>query len=278
MRINKFLRDSGVTSRRGADELIASGRVSVNGKRIMTPGVEVEPDKDEVAVDGKIVRPCKGTYVVLFSKPCNVTTTLSDPHAKKTVADYFCEFPVRLFPVGRLDQDTSGLLIMTNDGDLAYKLTHPKFEKTKTYLASCAGILERCKIEKLQKGICLEDGWTLPAVISNVHALKGRTSLEITIREGKNRQIRRMFDALGHPIIELRRIAIGSLRSPNMKDGTYRVLSSDEIRTLLKAPFDGGEKNKGNKPSMTERRLDDENHSRWRRTCGNDGCRYGRKR
>lgn len=238
MRINKFLRDSGVTSRRGADEVILTGRVSVNGKKITTLGIEVDPDRDTVAVDGKIVRPYDKIYVVLFSKPCNVTTTLSDPHAEKTVADYFRDFPVRLFPVGRLDADTSGLLIMTNDGDLAHQLTHPKFEKTKTYFVNCVGILGRREIEKLRKGIHLEDGWTLPAVVTNIHSQKMQTSLEITIREGRNRQIRRMFDTIGHPIVHLRRIAIGALRSPDMKDGTWRVLTNEEIRLLQTAPFD----------------------------------------
>lgn len=244
MRINKYLRDAGVTSRRGADELILSGRVSVNGKKITTLGLEVDPDHDEVTVDSRVVRPCEETYVVLFSKPCKVTTTLSDPHAERTVADYFRDFPVRLFPVGRLDRDTSGLLIMTNDGDLAHKLTHPKFEKTKTYLANCAGVLQRHDIEKLQKGILLEDGWTLPALVANIHFQQSQTFLEITIREGKNRQIRRMFDAIGHPIQQLRRIAIGSLRSPAMKDGSYRVLTPAEIRDLLKSPSDRGKVHK----------------------------------
>lgn len=236
MRINKFLRDSGVTSRRGADDMILSGRVSVNGQKITTPGIEVDPDRDTITVDGKTVRPHDERYVILFSKPCNVTTTLSDPHAEKTVADYFRDFPVRLFPVGRLDVDTSGLLIMTNDGDLAHELTHPKFEKTKTYLVNCESIVERREIEKLRKGIHLEDGWTLPAVVTNIHSQKMQTSLEITIREGRNRQIRRMFDTIGHPIVHLRRIAIGSLRSPDMKDGTWRALTQDEIQQLRTAP------------------------------------------
>lgn len=238
MRINKFLRDSSVTSRRGADEMILSGRVSVNGKKITTPGIEVDPDRDTVTVDGKTVRPHDKRYVVLFSKPCNVTTTLSDPHAEKTVADYFRDFPVRLFPVGRLDVDTSGLLIMTNDGDLAHQLTHPKFEKTKTYFVNCAGMLERRDIEKLRKGILLEDGWTLPTVVTNIDFQKTQTSLEISIREGRNRQIRRMFDTIGHPIVHLRRIAIGSLRSSDMVDGTWRILMHDEIRLLRTDPFD----------------------------------------
>lgn len=238
MRINKFLRDSGVTSRRGADEMILSGRVSVNGQKITTPGIEIDPDRDTVAVDSKMVRPHDKRYVVLFSKPRNVTTTLSDPYAEKTVADYFRNFPVRLFPVGRLDVDTSGLLIMTNDGDLAHQLTHPKFEKTKTYFVNCAGTLEKREIERLRKGIRLEDGWTLPAAVTNIHSQKTQTSLEITIREGRNRQIRRMFDAIGHPVIHLRRIAIGSFRSPNMEDGTWRVLTHDEIRLLRTDPFD----------------------------------------
>lgn len=245
MRINKFLRDSGVTSRRGADEMILSGRVSLNGQKITTPGIEVDPDRDTVTVDGKTVRPHEERYVILFSKPCNVTTTLSDPYAEKTVADYFRDFPVRLFPVGRLDVDTSGLLVMTNDGDLAHQLTHPKFEKTKTYLVHCEGILEKRDIERLRKGIRLEDGWTLLAVVANIRLKKTQTSLEITIREGRNRQIRRMFDAIGHPIVRLRRIAIGSLRLPDMEDGTWRILTHGEIRLLRTAPSHRNKKNQG---------------------------------
>lgn len=232
MRINKFLRDTGMTSRRGADEWILSGKVSVNGKKILTLGMEIDPDEDEVSIDGKPVHLQKDIYVVLFSKPCGVTTTLSDPHAKKTVADYFQTFPVRLFPVGRLDRDTSGLLIMTNDGDLTHQLTHPKFEKGKTYLVRCSGRLKNTDIQKLERGIELIDGQTLPALMKGMECRNGTTTVEITIREGRNRQVRRMFDAVGHPVISLRRIAIGSLRFPNMKDGTYRILTKNEIAHL----------------------------------------------
>ena len=233
MRINKYIAHSGLCSRRRADEMILKGRVSVNGRKITTPGYQVQIGKDIITVDGQRIALEEKKVVLLFSKPDGVTSTLKDPYAKKTLNDFFGDYPQRLFPVGRLDRDSTGLLVMTNDGKLSFELSHPSGEINKTYLVRVKGKPSRQAIEKLRTGIMLEDGKTLPAIVRFIKQDNRSSQWEIDIREGRNRQVRRMFDKIGHPVLSLRRIAIGKLREPNLQDGTYRELNIKEVNKLL---------------------------------------------
>lgn len=233
MRLNKFIASCGICSRRKADDLIQLGKIKVNGVLINTPGVNIDEESDIVEYDGKKINLERIKIVYLFSKPYGVTSTNFDLHAEKTVSDYFdfCEY--RLFPVGRLDKESTGLILMTNDGKLAQQLSHPSGEKYKTYLVLSKGILTHQEINLLRHGILLEEDLTIPAKIDKVKIEKGNTKFEISIREGKNRQIRRMLDKINHPVLELRRVAIGKLRDENLKDGEFRKLSLREINELL---------------------------------------------
>lgn len=232
-RLQKIIAQAGIASRRDAEDIITAGRVTVNGKTVTELGTKVELGRDRVAVDGKLLKAEKDVYMLLY-KPKGVVTTLSDPRGRKTVADLFDKIPERIYPVGRLDNNTEGLLIMTNDGDLTHTLTHPSSEISKTYLATVHGYPPEEKIDRLRVGIKLEDGVTAPAKI-NVVAVdydKEVTSLEITIYEGKNRQVRRMCEAIGHPVKNLKRIRYAFLTLEGLRRGHYRQLLAGEVAEL----------------------------------------------
>ncbi len=231
MRINKYIAQAGIASRRKADELIQNGNVKVNGAVLKEPGYEVKPE-DKVEVNGSLIASSQKMEYVLINKPLGMVTTVSDDRDRATVMDVVADIDARLFPVGRLDYNTSGALIMTNDGDLAYRLTHPKHEVYKTYRARVSGILSAEKVSRLRKGVDIGGFVTSPARVNIIRGTKHSTIVEISIHEGKNRQVRKMFKAVGNPVQELTRIAIGEIRLGHLKEGHYRKLNREEIEYL----------------------------------------------
>lgn len=231
MRINKYIAQSGLCSRRKADELIANGNVKVNGAAMKEPGYDVQ-DTDTVEVNGRRIEAAAALVYVLINKPLGMVTTVSDEKERLTVMEVVKDIDARLFPVGRLDYNTSGALIMTNDGDLAYRLTHPKHEVYKTYRVRVAGVLSAEKMARLRKGVDIGGFVTSRAKVSAIKGNQHSTIVEIAIHEGKNRQVRKMFAAVGNPVQELERIAIGEIRLGHLKPGHYRKLTREEIEYL----------------------------------------------
>ena len=230
MRLNKYIAHSGVCSRRKADELIQQGLVKVNGRKA-EPGYDVV-DGDVVDVNGEIIKPEKRLVYYLLNKPAGYITTVDDEQDRPTVLELMPDIEERIYPVGRLDYNTSGMLIMTNDGDLAYILTHPKSHVFKTYRALVGGLLTIHESRKLERGVMVDGRKTLPAKIKILKQNESNTLVEIQISEGRNRQIRKMFEAVGHKVIALDRIAIGNMKMAHIKQGQYRKLSQNEIQYL----------------------------------------------
>lgn len=228
-RLQKVLARAGFGSRRLSEELIADGRVTVNGE-VAELGRRVDPLRDQVAVDGvpAAVRP--GLVYYLLNKPRGVVTTASDPQGRPTVVEMVPTEP-RVFPVGRLDVDTEGLLVMTNDGDLAFRLTHPSHGVEKAYLAEVAGQPSPAAVRQLREGVALDDGPTSPARVS----LTPPNVLRLVLHEGRNRQVRRMCEAVGHPVVRLVRYRIGPVTDSSLAPGTWRVLERSEVRSLQEA-------------------------------------------
>ncbi|HPZ13137.1 MAG TPA: pseudouridine synthase [Bacillota bacterium] len=244
-RVHKFLARAGVASRRKCEELIAEGRVSVNGVTLKQPGVKVDPDRDVVAVDGVIVRPPSEHLYIAVNKPAGFVTTVRDTHGRPTVLDLVPGLDRRVYPVGRLDMESEGLLLLTDDGELAYGITHPSRGVTKTYRVRLAEPILQAQLDVVASGIELEDGWTAPARASMIDN-SGRL-VEIELREGRKRQIRRMFAAIGNEVVQLVRIAIGCVSLGSLALGASRELTSEEIRGLRElaggreqAELDGG--------------------------------------
>jgi 23S rRNA pseudouridine2605 synthase len=233
VRLQKIISDAGVTSRRKAEGLIQSGRVRVNGKVITELGSKADPERDEIQVNGNRIEPLQQRVVVLVYKPDGYITSLRDPEGRPTVTTLVDEIPVRLYPIGRLDYHTEGLLLMTNDGQLAQRIEHPSHSIDKIYTAKVKGIPDGHLLNKIRKGILLEGRKTLPARVRVLETRKNAW-IEITIREGRQNQIRKMFEAIGHPVLKLRREAIAFLDIQGMKPGEYRFLSGDEIQKLYR--------------------------------------------
>jgi len=233
MRINKFLANCGVCSRRKADEFIEMGEVTVNGMKIKMPGLEVS-EKDEIQLKGKVVKMITEKKYIAINKPVGVTSTLSDPHAKKKIIDLLPSSLAHLKTGGRLDRETEGLIIMSNDGDFLNKLMHPSFELEKEYLAEARGDLDKDVINRLEKGVKLDGKLTAPAQIKNLESLKGGTRFHIIIHEGRKRQIRLMCEAIKHPISRLRRIRIGEIELGTLANGKWRELTQAEVDSILK--------------------------------------------
>jgi pseudouridine synthase len=232
VRLQKIISQAGVTSRRKAEELITSGKVRVNGKLITELGSKADPDRDTIEVEGRRIEPKQPKIAVLLNKPDGYITSLKDPEGRPTVVRLVDDIPVRLYPVGRLDYHTEGLLILTNDGDLAQKIEHPSKAIEKVYIAKTKGVPNELSLKKLRNGIFLEGKKTLPARIRVLETRKNAW-LEVTLKEGRQNQIRKMFDAVGHPVLKLKRVAIGSLRDDRLKPGEYRFLKPQEIRQLV---------------------------------------------
>jgi pseudouridine synthase len=233
-RLQKFLSQAGIASRRAAEKLIEDGRVSINGKTITTMGVKVDPAKDDVRVDGRRVKAAARLRYILLNKPAGFVTTRSDPQRRRTVMDLLNGVREYVYPVGRLDYDSEGLLLLTNDGDLAARLTHPRHAVPRTYEARVAGMPDREAIDRLRSGIPLDGHRTLPAEVMLLN--EGRRDrdgvLRLTIREGRNRQVRRMCEAVGHPVQQLKRTKFGSLADRRLKPGDWRELTAEEIQNL----------------------------------------------
>lgn len=230
MRLAKYLAHCGVASRRAAEGLIGAGRVTVGGELVTDPARDVD-EHSEVAVDGRSVRP-EPREAHLLHKPAGVVSTAQDTHGRPTVVD-LVRSERRLYPVGRLDADTTGLILLTNDGDLAERLTHPRYGVPRTYRATVtpADVGEEA-LQALREGVELEDGRTAPAAVQ----LCGRGRLELTLREGRNRQVRRMLEAVGHRVTALERVAFGALELGELEPGQSRRLSNDEVERLTESP------------------------------------------
>jgi len=239
-RVQKFLSRAGVASRRAAEDLVASGRVQVNGETVDTPGVKIVPGLDEVRVDGVRVSLPDELWYVLLNKPAGVVTTLSDPQGRATVARYVPDGAPRLFPVGRLDAATTGLLILTNDGDLAHLLMHPRHHVPKVYRAEVDGVPTQDDLRRLREGVALDDGYTASAGARLIATGQAHATVELILREGRKRQVRRMLSAVGHPVRSLTRVAYGPLTLGSLAEGATRRLSPAEVRALRASASGGG--------------------------------------
>lgn len=230
MRIQKYMAQCGVASRRKSEELIQKGLVQVNGITIHEPGFPVEPEQDDIIVAGKRLNTSEKIYLMV-NKPKGVLSTSEDTHGRQRVLD-LVPIKERLYTVGRLDMDTEGLLLLTNDGDLTFRLTHPSHEFVKTYIGLVKGCLDNSSLEAFRHGIDIEDYRTAPAAIKVLKVDRQTSLLEMRIHEGKKRQIRKMCAAIGHPVIDLKRVAVGELTLGKLKPGEWRYLNHDEITYL----------------------------------------------
>ncbi|OGW81556.1 MAG: hypothetical protein A3G33_01935 [Omnitrophica bacterium RIFCSPLOWO2_12_FULL_44_17] len=231
MRLQVFLSKCGISSRRSVLEEIEAGKVSINGDVVRIPSYPIFPEKDYVTYEGKPVRIETKVYY-MFHKPKGVITTVEDTHGRETVLDFFKHVKERIFPVGRLDQDTTGLLILTNDGDLSYRLTHPKFNVKKIYEALLNKRIPQCDVIKLERGVELEDGKTAPCRIKFLGARGDQCIVEIVLHEGKKRQIRLMFESIGYKVLELHRKIYGPLGLKGLPPGKSRELLPEEVAKL----------------------------------------------
>lgn len=231
MRLAKFLAGAGIVSRRKAEEMISQGRVRVNGKIVTLQGTTINPDYDIVELDNQVLETERKAYILLY-KPAGYICSLVDPQGRPTVADLLRGLEIRVYPVGRLDYDTSGLLLMTNDGDFANLMTHPRYGIKKKYRAELRGRISRKAIQQLRQGVLLEDGLTAPASVKLIKSDAQTSQVEIEIGEGKKREVRRMCAAVGFPVNKLQRVAIGFLSLRGLKPGRYRFLTPDEVERL----------------------------------------------
>lgn len=236
IRLQKYLANCGICSRRKAEEFILSGRVKINDLVVRELGTKINPEVDKVLFDNKPVKLENKKIYILLNKPINCVTTAKDQFNRKTVLDYIDKNKIkeRLVPVGRLDYESCGLLLLTNDGDLTYKLTHPKHNINKKYIVKVSKIPSDKQLEKFRTGILIDGYKTAPAQIRILRADKQTSTLEIIISEGKNRQIRKMCETLGHEVLELKRVAIEKILLGNLQDGEYRHLKKDELAYLKK--------------------------------------------
>ena len=233
MRLQKYMAMCGVAARRKCEEIIASGRVRVNGQVVDQMGAQVE-EGDVVELDGVVITTQEQKRYILYHKPAGVVTTVSDDKGRETVMDRFSDFPERIYPVGRLDYDSEGLLLLTNDGELAQRLTHPSCEVDKVYLARVSGNPTNEEIDRLRRGVFMEgdERRTYPAQVRVVRDESLFSDILVTIHEGRNRQVRRMFDAVGHKVLLLRRVRFGPLELGDLKRGQWRELTQEEIARL----------------------------------------------
>ena len=235
MRLEKYIATSGIASRRSVKKSILAGAVTVNGEPVLVPGYPIDVEADSVAFEGKPVEPLTEHIYLMLNKPAGCITTRSDERGRLTVMDLVADLPDTIYPVGRLDLETEGILLFTNDGNFAYRLLHPSHEIDKTYLAWVQGAPSEGAIQRLRQGVTIPSGTTAPAKIKRLKTSKdGRsTQFKVTIHEGKKRQVRMMFKAVGHSVIRLKRIQVGTLKLGSLPSGAYRFLTSEEVSALL---------------------------------------------
>ncbi len=232
VRLQKVIAASGVASRRAAETMIREGHVTVNGKIVRVLGTCIDPSKDHVKIDGRHVQPTEPEVFVLLHKPPGYVTTMNDPYGRPTIADLVAKVKVRVFPVGRLDYDTEGLLLLTNNGTVAQACVHPRYHVPKTYLVKVSGVCTEEEIQNLQDGIALDDGMTAPATIRKSGKAKANSWLELTIHEGRKHQIKRMLEALGHRVMRIKRIRFGPLDLGDLPVGACRFATDAEANAL----------------------------------------------
>jgi 23S rRNA pseudouridine2605 synthase len=230
-RLQKILSQAGIASRRASEQLMLEGRVTVNGATVLELGTKADASRDDIRVDGRRIKIPERHLYLLLNKPRGYVTTRSDPQKRPTVIDLLVGVREYVYPVGRLDYDSEGLLILTNDGDLAARLTHPRHGVARVYEASVLGVPDEHDMKRLAKGVTIDGQRTGPAEVMSL----GPSRLRITVREGRNRQVRKMCDAIGHPVNELRRVAIGPLRDAKLKVGKWRALTAHEVERLRAA-------------------------------------------
>jgi 23S rRNA pseudouridine2605 synthase len=230
-RLQKFLSRAGVASRRTAEEIIQAGRVAVNGKVVTAMGVKVDPDRDVVQVDGSTIKVMAALRTVMLHKPYGYVCTTRDPEGRRVVTELLGKTTDRLYPVGRLDYDATGLLLLTNDGELAYRLTHPSFLVPRTYRVTVAGEVSREKVRELAAGVDLDGRFVYPEVQVNKRE-PGKTVLEITVHEGRYHLIKRLMEQVGHPVVKLKRLAFGPLRLEGLLRGAFREVTGKEMAAL----------------------------------------------
>ena len=230
MRINRFLASTEIGSRRKCEDLIREGRVQINGETISELAIFIETDSDIVTLDGDRVHEAVARMILVINKPAGVLSTVSDERGRKTVIALARDkgFGERLFPVGRLDMDTTGILLLTNDGDLAYRLTHPRFKIEKRYVVKVEGFIEDSTVDAVKGGVDLEEFVTMPCAVEVISRSKSDSTLEIRLKEGKKRQIKRMLAKVGHQVFELKRVALGDLEFSDLKEGDIRRLTEEE--------------------------------------------------
>lgn len=233
MRLQKFMAECGVASRRKSEEIIRAGRVTVNGEKITKMGFIIDPETDIVMVDNKLIKKEKKKIYIALNKPKGYVSTVSDQFNRKTVLDLIKGINERIYPVGRLDYDTTGLLLLTNDGHLAYKLTHPSHMINKTYIAKVKGIPNQYELDKFKSGLVIDGYKTSKADIKILKKSSKYSILKIVIHEGRNRQVRKMCEEINHPVMELDRIAIGCISYRGIEQGKWRYLKKDEINYLI---------------------------------------------
>ncbi|MEG6568208.1 pseudouridine synthase [Thermoanaerobacterium thermosaccharolyticum] len=230
-RLQKYLAECGIASRRKCEQLILDGKIKVNGTVIKNLGIKIDPDKDIVEYDGRVVAKVQHNIYIMLNKPTGFITTVKDQFGRPSVLDII-KIKDRIYPVGRLDCDTSGLLLLTNDGDIANKLMHPKQEIDKVYIAKIRGIPDDKDLDRFRNGLLLDNRLTAKAKIEILKKINNDALVKIVIHEGRNRQIRRMCELIGHPVMTLKRIKIGDLELGNLKVGQWRYLSGEEVQYL----------------------------------------------
>lgn len=233
IRLQKVLASAGIASRRASEILIDEGRVEVNGKVVTEQGKRVNPETDHIRVDGSRIPPPRRHQYLVLNKPRGVVSTMDDPEGRPTLSDYLPRIKERLFHVGRLDTETEGLIILTNDGEFAHRLAHPSYEVPKTYHVQAAGVMDNRTLRRLEKGVTLEDGPVKPDKVKLISRSQTKTLLEITLHSGRNRVVRRMMDTVGHPVDRLGRTRIGPVRLGTLPVGETRELSREELGALL---------------------------------------------
>jgi 23S rRNA pseudouridine2605 synthase len=243
IRLQKVIAAAGLASRRKAEELIAAGRVTVNGQVIRKLGTRIDPSREHVKVDGRHLRALEPHAYLILNKPKGYVSSLSDPRGRPTIRDLLQGVRLRVFPVGRLDYDTEGLLLLTNHGEMAQALLHPRHHVPKVYLAKVKGILDEDDIRRLERGVSLDDGMTNPANLKKVRKTEENSWIELTVYEGRKHQVKRMLEAVGHPVLKLKRIKFGPLALGELAVGRFRYLSDSEtnaLRALLAASSSAG--------------------------------------